>query len=76
MLKYVLPLIPFATTARKAAIIESDCAERSPRIRGGMCFDGQIITQASVDACNPMKAASSWRVLLPLIGEPIKIVWA
>ncbi len=73
LLRWVLPLMPFATTPRAAANLEADWAEREPALPGGAYFDGARVTEPSADARDPELARAFWALLerwAPTRGQP------
>jgi NAD(P)-dependent dehydrogenase (short-subunit alcohol dehydrogenase family) len=73
LLKYILPLTPVATSVRKAANIEADWATHDLETPGGRYFDGRNVTLPSVDARDPHKAETFWRLasgwIRPFCGD-------
>jgi hypothetical protein len=68
LLKYIIPLTPFATTVGEAAAIEADWATRDPDAPGGLYTDRRNVLPPSADASDQTKAAHFWKLASKWIG--------
>ncbi|MCB5272801.1 Glucose 1-dehydrogenase 4 [Arthrobacter sp. SO5] len=63
LLRWVLPLMPFATSPEAAALLAADWAERDAASPGGLYCDGTTITAPSPEAQDPERARAFWELL-------------